>query len=138
MLPATGVRREIHREAVFVPEAKCLRCPACDEGVLEGEDWDAMLRRAYALYRERHALWSARELRDARRQLGLSPAEVAAILGARPLWIRDWEAGKGVHRPADQRLIEVMRDVPGVLERLRRRCPVPPSPRPKSKGTPRR
>src|SRR5271157_433099 len=65
----------LNGEKIAVPYAVHLRCPKCAEIVLRYQDAKRLDEDAIAIYRERHGLLSADEIRSFRERLGLSQAD---------------------------------------------------------------
>jgi putative zinc finger/helix-turn-helix YgiT family protein len=74
---------------------------------------------ATALYRRKHGLLSADEVRALRKQLGLTQARLARLLRLGANTISRWESGRNVQTAAMDVLLRLLRDVPGSLAYLR-------------------
>ena len=114
------LRLAVNGEQVRVPHAQHLRCPKCREIVLRLEDARRLGQDAIGLYRERHGLLSADELRALRERFELTQAELARLLHLGPNTVSRWEAGRNAQTEAMDVLLRLLRDVPGSLEYLRR------------------
>src|SRR3954468_4561128 len=70
----------VNGEEVSVPSAVHLRCPKCDEVVLRFGDARRLQEDALAVYRKKHGLLSADEIRGLRERFGLTQSELANLL----------------------------------------------------------
>lgn len=116
------LRLAVNGEDVAVPRAAHMRCPKCGEIVLRLEDARRLSTDAIALYREKHGLLSAGEIRALRERFGLTQVDLAALLHLGQNTVSRWEAGRNVQTGAMDVLLRLLRDVPGNLEYLRRRA----------------
>src|SRR5438046_2870575 len=81
MLEKRGrLRLPINGEDIAVPHAAHLSCPKCGEVVLRFQDSKRLGEDAIAIYRKKHGLLSADELRAIRRRFELTQAELARLL----------------------------------------------------------
>jgi putative zinc finger/helix-turn-helix YgiT family protein len=76
---------------------------------------------AQKIYRGRHELLAAGEIRALRERLGMTQAEFASVLRLGGNTLSRWEAGRNVQSAAMDMLLRLIRDVPGSVEYLRRR-----------------
>src|SRR5262245_52447561 len=70
----------VNGEEGSVPSAAHLRCPKCDEVVLRFGDARRLQEDAIAVYRKKHGLLSADEIRGIRERFGLTQNELAHLL----------------------------------------------------------
>ena len=105
---------------VSVPSAAHLRCPKCDEVVLRFADARRLQEDAIAIYRKKHGLLSADEIRGIRERFGLTQGELARLLHLGANTISRWESGRNVQTEAMEMLLKLIRDLPGSLDYLRR------------------
>lgn len=105
---------------VSVPSAAHLRCPKCDEVVLRFADARRLQEDAIAIYRKKHGLLSADEIRGIRERFGLTQSELAHLLHLGANTISRWESGRNVQTEAMEMLLRLIRDLPGSLDYLRR------------------
>jgi len=110
----------VNGEIVRVPGSPHLHCPQCGEIVLRFAEAGELDRRALDLYRAKHHLLSAGEIRAMRRRLGLTQLALARLLRLGANTISRWEAGRNVQTAALDVLLRLIRDVPGSLDFLRR------------------
>ena len=68
----------VNGEEIAVPGARHLRCPKCHAIVLPLEDAKRLGEGAISVYRKRHGLLSAAEIRAVREHFGLTQAELAS------------------------------------------------------------
>ena len=113
------LRLPVNGEDVLVPSALHLRCPACGETVLRFEDARRLSTDAIAIYRRKHGLLSADEIRAIRKSFGLTQRELARLLRLGSNTLSRWEAGRNVQTEAMDVLLRLIRDVPGSLQYLR-------------------
>ncbi|MBW2261115.1 MAG: type II toxin-antitoxin system MqsA family antitoxin [Deltaproteobacteria bacterium] len=126
--PACGTRMRERRgrlelpvngEKIAVPDASHLRCPKCGERILRFDEARHLRESALEIYRRRHALLTADEIRSMRERLGLSQASLARLLRLGGNTISRWESGRNVQSGAMDVLLRLIRDMPGSLDYLR-------------------
>ena len=71
---------------------------------------------AIAVYRKKHGLLSADEIRAVRERFGLTQSELARLLHLGANTISRWESGRNVQTEAMEMLLRLLRDLPGSLE----------------------
>lgn len=121
MKDAHGVLRiPVNGEEVAVPHAAHLRCPKCREVVLRLDDARRLSEDAIALYRKKHGLLSAAEIRAIRERFELTQGDLAKLLHLGQNTVSRWESGRNVQTAAMDVLMRLLRDVPGSLEYLRK------------------
>lgn len=111
----------INGEKVLAP-ATYLLCPRCGEIVLRAHEARRLDEDAIAIYRKRHGLLSADEMRAIRDRLGFNQAALARLLGLGANTISRWESGRNVQSVAMDILLRLVRDVPGSVAYLRKRA----------------
>lgn len=109
----------VNGEEVAVPGAQHLRCPKCGEVVLTGKAARRLGEDAIAIYRRKHGLLSADQIRGIRDRFGLTQAAFARLLRLGSNTLSRWEAGRNVQTEAMDTLLRLIRDVPGSIEYLR-------------------
>jgi putative zinc finger/helix-turn-helix YgiT family protein len=114
------LRTPVNGEEISVPSASHLRCPKCDEIVLRLSDARRLQGDAIAIYRKKHALLSADEIRAIREHFGLTQAELARLLHLGANTISRWESARNVQTEAMEMLLRLLRDLPGSFTYLRR------------------
>lgn len=114
------LRLPVNGEDISVPSASHLRCPKCHEVVLRFEDARRLGLDAIAIYRKKHGLLSADEIRAVREQFGLTQGALARLLHLGANTVSRWESGRNVQTAAMDVLIRLIRDLPGSMEYLRR------------------
>ena len=120
MLEKRGrLRLPVNGEDVVVPSASHLSCPKCGETVLRFEDARRLSTDAIALYRKKHGLLSADDIRAIRTRFKLTQRDLARLLRLGANTISRWEAGRNVQTEALDVLLRLLRDVPGSLDYLR-------------------
>ena len=120
MLEKRGrLRLPVNGEDVVVPSASHLSCPKCGETVLRFEDARRLSTDAIALYRKKHGLLSADDIRAIRTRFKLTQRDLARLLRLGANTISRWEAGRNVQTEAMDVLLRLLRDVPGSLDYLR-------------------
>jgi putative zinc finger/helix-turn-helix YgiT family protein len=113
------LRIPVNGEETVVPSASHLRCPQCGEVVLRFEDARRLNTDAIAIYRRKHGLLSADDIRGIRGRFRLTQRELARLLRLGANTISRWEAGRNVQTEAMDVLLRLIRDVPGSLDYLR-------------------
>ncbi len=114
------LRLPVNGEEIPVPSASHLRCPKCGEIVLRFQDSKRLHEDAIAMYRKKHDLLSADEIRAIRERFKLTQAELARLLRLGGNTVSRWEAGRNVQTAAMDLLLRLIRDLPGSLNYLRR------------------
>ncbi len=112
----------VNGEEIGVPSAAHLCCPKCGQVVLRFEDAKRLSEGAIALYRKKHGLVSADEIRALREHFSLTQAELARLLRLGANTVSRWESGRNVQTAAMDVLLRMIRDLPGSIEYLRRRA----------------
>ena len=110
----------VNGEDISVPSVPHLRCPKCGEVILRFEDARRLNLDAMAIYRKRHGLLSADEIRAIRKEFGLTQNELARLLRLGTNTVSRWESGRNVQTAAMDVLVRLLRDLPGSVEYLRR------------------
>lgn len=77
---------------------------------------------ATAIYREKHDLLSADDIRAIREKLGLTQAQLASLLRLGANTISRWESSRNVQSAAMDTVLRMIRDVPGSVEYLKKRA----------------
>ena len=108
----------VNGEEVAVPGAQHLRCPKCGEVALTGTAARRLGEDAIAIYRRKHGLLSADQIRGIRERFGLTQAAFARLLRLGSNTLSRWEAGRNVQTEAMDTLLRLIRDVPGSIEYL--------------------
>ena len=113
------LRLPVNGEEIAVRSAVHLSCPSCGEVVLRFEDARRLSADAIAVYRRKHGLLSADDIRALRKQFKLTQRDLARLLRLGSNTISRWEAGRNVQTEAMDVLLRLLRDVPGSLDYLR-------------------
>lgn len=116
----SALKLPVNGEEVSVPSAVHLRCPKCGEVVLRLSDSRRLQEDAIAIYRKKHGLFSADEIRALRQRFGLTQSELARLLRLGANTISRWESGRNVQTEALEMLLRLIRDLPGSIDYLRR------------------
>ena len=114
------LRVPVNGDEIAVPAAVHLRCPKCHEVLLRFDDARRLGEAAIAIYRERHGLLSADEIRALRERFALTQADLARLLRLGANTISRWEAGRNVQTASMDMLLRLLRDLPGGMEYVRR------------------
>ena len=114
------LRLPVNGEDIAVPSAAHLSCPKCGEVVLRFQDSKRLGEDAIALYRKKHGLLSADEIRALRERFNLNQADLARLLRLGANTVSRWESGRNVQTEAMEMLLRLLRDLPGSLDYLRR------------------
>jgi putative zinc finger/helix-turn-helix YgiT family protein len=112
----------VNGEQVLVAGVEHLQCASCGEVVLGYESARALQEHGVEVYRQRHDLLTAEEIRSFRQQLGLTQAQLAALLQLGLNTVSRWESGRNVQSGALDILLKLLRDVPGTLDYLQKRA----------------
>jgi HTH-type transcriptional regulator / antitoxin MqsA len=115
-----SLKLPLNGEDVAVPSAVHMSCPKCGEIVLRFTDARRLQQDAIAIYRQKHGLLSASEIKGIRERYGLTQGEFARLLHLGANTISRWEAGRNVQTEAMEMLLRLIRDLPGSLDYLRR------------------
>jgi putative zinc finger/helix-turn-helix YgiT family protein len=120
MVEARGTMRvPVNGEQISVPGVKHLKCPGCHEIVLRFVEARRLSEDAVAIYRKKHRLLLAHEIRAVRDRFGLTQGDLARLLRLGANTISRWEAGRNVQTGAMDLLLRLIRDLPGSYEYLR-------------------
>jgi putative zinc finger/helix-turn-helix YgiT family protein len=87
--------------------------------VLRYEDARRLNEDAIGIYRRKHGLLSASEMRATRERFNLTQAEFGALLQLGANTLSRWESGRNVQTEATDTLLRLIRDVPGSIDYLR-------------------
>ncbi len=113
------LRLPVNGEEVTVPFALHTSCPKCHEVVLRFQDARRLGEDAIAIYRRKHGLLSADQIRTIRERFEVTQAEFARLLRLGANTLSRWESGRNVQTEAMDTLLRLIRDLPGSLEYLR-------------------
>ncbi len=113
------LRLPVNGEEIAVPSAAHLRCPKCGEIVLRFSDSKRLGEDAIAIYRKRHGLLSADEIRALRERFDLTQGDLARLLRLGANTVSRWESGRNVQTAAMDVLLRLIRDLPGSIDYLR-------------------
>jgi putative zinc finger/helix-turn-helix YgiT family protein len=113
------LRLPVNGEDIPVPSAVHLRCPKCGEVVLRFQDAKRLREDAIAIYRKKHVLLSADDVRAIRERFNLTQADLARLLRLGANTVSQWESGRNVQTAAMDILLRLIRDLPGSIEYLR-------------------
>jgi putative zinc finger/helix-turn-helix YgiT family protein len=109
----------INGEEIAVPSASHLKCPKCGEIVLRFREAKRLHEDAIGIYRKKHGLLSADEIRAIRAQFDLKQSDLARLLRLGANTISRWESGRNVQTAAMDILLRLIRDLPGSVAYLR-------------------
>jgi putative zinc finger/helix-turn-helix YgiT family protein len=116
------LRLRVNGQEMAVPAAAHLRCPRCGERVLRYQDSKRLGQDAIAIYRKKHGLLSADEIRAIRERFELTQADLARLLRLGGNTVSRWESGRNVQTAAMDLLLRLIRDLPGSIDYLRGRA----------------
>jgi putative zinc finger/helix-turn-helix YgiT family protein len=109
----------INGEEITVPSASHLKCLNCGEVVLRFQQAKRLHEDAIEIYRKKHGLLSADEIRATREQFKLTQADLSRLLRLGANTVSRWESGRNVQTAAMDMLLRLVRDLPGSIEYLR-------------------
>src|SRR5271166_2723058 len=89
----SALRLPINGEEVSVPTALHLNCPKCGEIVLRFQDAKRLHEDAIAIYRKKHGLLSADDIRAIRERFNLTQTNLASLLRLGANTVSRWESG---------------------------------------------
>jgi putative zinc finger/helix-turn-helix YgiT family protein len=113
------LRLPVNGENIAVPFAAHLRCGKCGEILLRFQESRRLGQDAIAIYRKKHGLLSADEIRAMRERFELKQADLAHLLRLGANTVSRWESGRNVQTAAMDILLRLIRDLPGSIEYLR-------------------
>jgi putative zinc finger/helix-turn-helix YgiT family protein len=90
--------------------------------VLRYQDSKRLGQDAIAIYRKKHGLLSADEIRAIRERFELTQADLARLLRLGGNTVSRWESGRNVQTAAMDLLLRLIRDLPGSIDYLRGRA----------------
>lgn len=109
----------VNGEEIAVPAAAHVLCPKCHEVVVRYEDARRLNEDAVGIYRRKHGLLSASEMRAIRERFNLTQAEFGSLLRLGANTLSRWESGRNVQTESMDTLLRLIRDVPGSIDYLR-------------------
>ena len=109
----------VNGEEIAVPSASHLKCPKCGEVVLGLKDAKRLHEDAGDIYRRKHGLLSADEIRTLRSRFDLTQSQLARLLRLGANTVSRWESGRNVQTAAMDMLLRLIRDLPGSIKYLR-------------------
>jgi putative zinc finger/helix-turn-helix YgiT family protein len=109
----------INGEEIAVPSATHLKCPHCGEIVLRFREGKRLHEDAIEIYRTKHGLLSADDIREIRKRFHLTQADLSRLLRLGTNTVSRWETGRNVQNAAMDMLLRLIRDLPGSIEYLR-------------------
>jgi putative zinc finger/helix-turn-helix YgiT family protein len=112
----------VNGEDIAVPAAAHLRCPDCGEIVLRLDQARRLQEAAHDLYRRKHGLLSAGEIRSLRERFDMTQSALADLLRLGSNTLSRWESGRNVQTASMDVLLRMLRDVPGTVDYLRGRA----------------
>jgi putative zinc finger/helix-turn-helix YgiT family protein len=118
----SALRLPVNGEEITVPSSLHLSCPKCGEIVLRFQDAKRLHEDAIAIYRKKHGLLSADQIRAIRERFTLTQADLARLLRLGANTVSRWESGRNVQTAAMDMLLRLIRDLPGSIEYLRDRA----------------
>ena len=113
------LRLPVNGEEIAVPSATHLRCLICGEILLRYQDSKRLGEDAIAIYRKKHGLLSADEIRAIRERFELTQVDLARLLRLSANTVSRWESGRNVQTAAMELLLRRRRDLPGSIDYLR-------------------
>lgn len=113
------LKQPINGEEISVPSASHLKCPKCGEVVLRFQEAKRLHEDASEIYRRKHGLLSAEEIRAIRERFHLNQADLARLLRLGANTVSRWESGRNVQTAAMDVLLRLIRDLPGSIDYLR-------------------
>ena len=113
------LRVPINGQEISVPSTSHLKCSKCGEVVLRLRNAKRLQENAIAIYRAKHGLLSADEIRAMRQHFGLTRAGLARLLRLEASMVSRWESGRNVQTAAMDMLLRLIRDLPGSIDYLR-------------------
>ena len=116
------LRMPVNGEEITVPNSPHLKCPKCREVVLRLDHARRLGQDAVAIYRKKHELLAAHEIRALRERLGLTQGELARLLHLGANTISRWESGRNVQTASMDLLVRLIRDIPGSIDYLRKQA----------------
>ena len=116
----SALRLPVNGEEISVPSALHLRCPKCGEVVLRFQDAKRLREDAIAIYRNKHGLLVADDIRTIRERFRLTQADLAHLLRLGANTVSRWESGRNVQTAAMDVLLRLIRDLPGSIDYLRK------------------
>lgn len=114
-----SLKLPVNGEEITVPSTPHLKCPQCGEVVLRFEAARRLHQDAIAIYRKKHGLLSADEIRELRERFRLTQADLARLLRLGANTVSRWESGRNVQTAAMDLFLRLIRDLPGSLDYLR-------------------
>ncbi len=114
------LRLPVNGEEISVPSVSHFGCPKCGEIRLGFQQAKRLHEDAIALYRKKHQLLSADQIRAIREHFDLTQADLAPLLRPGANTVSRWESGRNVQTAAMDVLLRLIRDLPGSIAYLRK------------------
>jgi putative zinc finger/helix-turn-helix YgiT family protein len=114
------LRLPVNGEEIAVSSAAHLRCPKCGEVMLRFQDSKRLGEDAIGIYRKKHGLLSADEIRAIREHFQLTQAALTRLLRLGANTISRWESGRNVQTDVMDILLRMIRDLPESIIYLRK------------------
>ena len=105
-------------ESLTVSGVRRMQCDRCGEYELSADEADKLSRLLADEYARRHGLLSPSQIRSLRKGLGMTQRQFEEAVGVASPTCSRWENGTSQQSRTADRLMRLMRDVPGVAERL--------------------
>ena len=112
------VTEKYRGESITVNGIRRLQCDNCGEYELSADEADRMSRMLADEYARRHGLLSPSEIRALRKGLRMTQRQFEEAVGVSSPTCSRWENGTSQQSRTADRLMRLMRDVPGVADRL--------------------
>lgn len=109
----------VNSEEIAVSSASHLKCTKCGEIILRFQEAKRLHADAIEIYRRRHGLLSADEIRAIRERFSMTQADLSRLLRLGANTISRWESGRNVQTAAMDMLLRLIRDLPGSVNYLR-------------------
>lgn len=116
------LRMPVNGEQISVRSAAHLHCPKCGEVVLRFQDSKRLGEDAIGIYRKKHGLLSADQIRAIREHFHLTQAGLARLLHLGANTVSRWESGRNVQTEAMDILLRMIRDLPDSFVYLQQRA----------------
>lgn len=105
-------------ESITINGIRHMQCDRCGEYELSADEADRLSRMLADEYARRHGLLSPSEIRSLRKSLGMTQRQFEEAVGVTSPTCSRWENGTSQQSRTADRLMRVMRDVPGVVDHL--------------------
>lgn len=121
------VKEEFRGEVFEIRGVEHDVCDNCGETSFDAAALDELYTKLDDTYRTRKGLLTPKEIKQLRKNCGLTQAQFEKIIGVNPPTCSRWESGAVMQSATANNIMWLMRDVPCVADALKRKAELPGS-----------